>query len=491
MDDAAISDDGGIKVRWEPPGPIAQAFMQSDARVQAIMGPLGSGKTRTVFVKALLLAAAQPPSPIDRRRYFKLCVVRDTYRRLWDTTIPSWFKVIPQETASWSGGFGDPAHCKITMKLPDDSEIEMHLDFIAIGDQAIEDAMRGYEPTGFYLNEADLLEEDVFTYARSRVGRYPDMAHGGPRWYGLILDFNAPDTENWIYNRIVTQADGKDIAFFRQPSALSPLAENIQNLPPRYYDELSINQPQWWLRRFVLNEFGFSRHGKPIYPEWVDSQHVAPTPLVAVRALPLVIGLDAGLTPAAVICQHMPNGQWRVYEELESEMGTGAMRFGERLAQVLRDHYPDWRTINVWADPSATTGDRDGGRGDEIWTEIVTAKTGVSVWPAPTNDLVPRWEAVRRPLTRWIDGEPGFKLSPSCGRLRAGFNAEYRFKRLQVRGVRYEDRAEKNAASHVHDALQYALSGGGEDAEIGDRKNYAMSPDQLPRESLKWDPFNY
>ena len=47
--------------------------------------------------------------------------------------------------------------------------------------------------------------------------------------------------------------------------------------------------------------------------------------------------------------------------------------------------------------------------------------------------------------------------------LRKGFAGGYHYRRLKVAGdERYHDEPNKNEFSHVHDALQYALSGGGE-----------------------------
>jgi len=483
---------------WKSPGPVASAFMNSAARTAAIMGPIGSGKTRTVFTKLIRLAAAQRPSPLDGIRYFKCCVVRDTYRKLWDTTIPSWFKLMPKDTGDWSGGFGDPAQATMYFNLPDGTRAVLILDFIAIGDQRAEEAMRGYEPTAFYLNEADLMEEDVYTHARSRAGRFPDMAHGGPSWWGILMDFNAPDVENWVYHRIVEARDRDgnpvspdDVSFFRQPSARDSRAENIANLPEDYYAEQERNQPAWWVRRFILNEFGFARDGKPIYPEFSDAIHVAPQRLLPVPGMPLIFGFDAGLSPAAVVTQHLPSGQWRVYEEIVGEQGTGATRFGERIGQIMRERYHEWRFVTAWADPSASYGaDKDAG--EQTWIEIVSARSGLNIWPAPTNAPIARWEAVRRPLMRFVDsGTPGFLLSPNCTLLRKGFNSTYRFRQLRIPGrPRFDESAEKNEYSHPHDALQYALSGGGEDADLGDRKRWADEALAMPREAPYYDPFS-
>jgi hypothetical protein len=119
--------------------------------------------------------------------------------------------------------------------------------------------------------------------------------------------------------------------------------------------------------------------------------------------------------------------------------------------------------------------------------EIVEAKAGIRIKGAPTNKPSVRWEAVKVPLARLIDGQPGLVVSPRCKIIRAGFNANYRFRK--VTGTeRYHDEAEKNAASHVHDAVQYlCLDINGEmPAEIRNsawRREVRQQPVQR-----EWDP---
>jgi hypothetical protein len=173
--------------------------MRSMKSTIILNGPIGSGKTTTCFMKAIRLAAAQMPSTRDRRRKFKLCVVRDTYRQLWKTTLPSWFKRVPRAIGEFTGAENAPATHKIEFRLEDGTSVDLQVDFVAIGENSVEDVLRGYEPTAFYLNEADLLAREVYTYARGRVGRYPDMSEGGPTWYGILMDCNAPELTSWLY----------------------------------------------------------------------------------------------------------------------------------------------------------------------------------------------------------------------------------------------------------------------------------------------------
>jgi hypothetical protein len=495
----------GIDLIYRPPGPVAQAFMASRARVQIINGPIGSGKTTAALMKGIRLGQAQRPSTTRTVRFkgrdapvrqFKLCTVRDTYRQLWGTTIQSWFKRIPRDVGEFNGAVNAPASHHVSFGLSDGSLCEFTHDFVAIGENAVEDVLRGYEPTAFYLNEADLLAKEVYTYARGRAGRFPDMSEGGPTWYGVLLDCNAPEFQSWLYQDIFTLSPDElaeaGIDLFRQPSGLSPLAENVDNLPPDYYANQVRLAPEWYIERMVKNRPGYSRAGRPVYPEFTDQLHVPGVDIQPVRGLRLFIGLDAGMSPAAVFGQQRTNGQWVILDEIASEPGTGAIRFAEALARRLKDRFQgfDLDSIVPYADPAAFYGaDRKAGERD--WTQIVGAKAGLRIRPAPTNKPGPRWEAVRLPLTRLIDGAPGLQLSPRCKVLRLGFNSNYRFRKITGEAERYDEQAEKNDASHPHDALQYLLSGGGEDAEIrlrsGERRRQHAA--QQRQAQPAWDPY--
>jgi hypothetical protein len=496
-----------ITLRFAAPGPVAEAFMRDRSAVPVINGPVGSGKTTASIMKAVKFAAEQQPStlrtapgPDGRERWklrrFKLCVVRDTYRQLWRSTMQSWFSRFPRTLGVFTGAENAPAAHTITFALSDRTWVELHADFVAIGDQSVEEVLRGYEPTAFYLNELDMLAREVFTYAAGRTGRFPPMDEGGPSWHGIIADCNAPVLDSWLYEDIFMSSPAelaaRGIALFRQPGGRDPGAENLPNLPGgrAYYDrQAAINSGDpGYVSRMVDNKPGFSRAGKPIYgAEYNDLVHCRP--VEAVKGRKLIIGLDAGLSPAAMITQRHASGLvlWRA--ELVSDPGTGPRRFGGMLAQFLRERFPDWEVEGV-CDPSALYG-ADKKAGDKDWSEIVAAETGIRIRPAPSNNPTVRWEAVRRPMTTLIDGQPGFALHPDCKVARSGFNAGYRFRAIAGTTGRYSEEAEKTRESHVHDAGQYANLYGGEDREIRKRRgDDTARMARLPSSSPPWDPYS-
>ena len=495
-----------MRLTWKAPGPVALRFAHSNEFVQILNGPIGSGKTTATMMKFIRLGQAQRPSLLSHHinaegqpaplRRFKVCAVRDTYRQLWKTTIPSWNERMPKTTGNWQGGEGAPASHNILFALSDGSFLDFTIEFVAIGDNAVEDVLRGYQVTAFYLNEMDLLAEAVLIYAKSRAGRFPGMDEGGPSWYGIIGDCNAPELDTWLYDNyfLKTPAELREdgVALFRQPSALSPHAENVSNLVPGYYEKQARGQPDWFKKRMLRNEPGYSRSGKPIYgEEFNDLVHVAEEPIAGVQGFGLRIGLDAGLDPSAIFGQKTPSGAWRIIGELVGDHGTGPMRFGKMLAAYLAEHFPGWEGIQAWADPSAFYGADKQDETSQTWVQIVEGQTALRIRPAPTNEPTARWEAVRLPLTRLIDGQPGFQLSPVCKKLRTGFNSAYRFrKKGQGETGVYSEQAEKNDVSHPHDALQYLCSGGGEDAEI--RKRVAQDAARRTgqqRRTQDFDPY--
>ena len=494
-----------IDIAWDTPGPVASAFMASKAEVSIINGPVGSGKTTTALVKAMRLGAAQAPSTRawarneagDRVpvRKIKVCVVRDTYRQLWRSTLPSWFKRVPREAGTFTGAENAPATHRVNFQLRDGSIVDFWVDFVAIGDNAVEDVLRGYEPTLFYLNELDLLSREVLMYARGRYGRYPDLAEGGPSWCGILADCNAPEYESWLHKDIFTKSPDqlKDLAveLFVQPSGLSADAENLNNLPGgrKYYEQQTRGAPDWYVKRMIENRPGYSRAGQPVYADYEDRRHVAPVDLEWLPGMPLLIGVDGGGSPAGVFAQRTHRGVWRVLDELTTEHGTGAVRFGKLLRQRLHDRFPHAATIMAYADPACFYGaDRDAE--EKNWAELVAATAGIVIRPAPSNDPATRWDAVRRPLTESVDGGPCFQLSPRCTSLRVGFNSGYRFRKRNVSDVRFDERADKNEFSHPHDALQYVMAGGGEYVEIRKRVGRQQQITQSARHEHDWDPFD-
>lgn len=444
--------------------------MDDMAPVSSIMGPVGSGKTTACLVKIVKHAQVQRPSPRDGIRRYKHLVIRDTFTDLQRTILPSWFGLFPKDAGEWVGG--PPAVHKL--KFRDRwGEIHLQVDFMGLGDDRIENLLRGYEMTGFYANEADLLDYGAIDFMFSRTGRYPSMMDGGATWRGGWMDFNAPEEDHWLYELLVDgQIPGQEppqkaegFTFHRQPGGMDPDAENKRNLLPGYYERMVGTMPDWRARRLVHNEWGYSRDGKPVYPEFKDSVHVAKQPLEPIAGLPVRVGIDAGGTPAAVFGQDLPGGFSRLVAEVTTGPGTGPRAFGEMLIETLDKRFRDHRISEIEgiADPSAAYGGDSEGA-DRHWMQTVQDVVKFRIRPAPTNNPLTRQQGLRTKLTRMADGRPQFLMCPTMKVLRKALNSGHHYRRIQLHGAsgRYDTKPAKGPFSHVAEAAEYReMSGPG------------------------------
>jgi hypothetical protein len=152
----------------------------------------------------------------------------------------------------------------------------------------------------------------------------------------------------------------------------------------------------------------------------------------------------------------------------------GATKFAELLGQKLREEYFGYE-MRIVGDPAGMQRSQV----DERTPFAVLQAHGINAVPCETNDWIIRRDAVARPMMRLIEGKPGFLISPKCKIARKGLAGGYCLRRLQVAGSeRYVDKPEKNKYSHVIEAGQYAMVGGGE--------GYAVVGMDVEDDSFDW-----
>lgn len=458
---------------YEPPGPVAEAFIHSTAPVALIMGPVGSGKTTALVFKIARFAALMPPSQ-DGVRRTKVRVIRESFRNLEKTFLPSWLRFFPKEVfPDYEGGIDRPITHRIVLNLEGRGRIELTVEMIGLGDHRIEDVMRGWEGSLVVVNESDQVLFAVFGFGAQRTGRYPRTYHHAdptslpPNVEPLaqvIGDTNPPDVDHDIYKNFVEKPlDGH--VLFKQPGGLSPKAENLKNLPGgrRYYERIMLGQPDWWVRRFIHGEFGYSRYGTPVFPMFNDD-FIARNPLEPDPDLRLYyLGMDGGggLRPAGVFVQrNTMTGQVRVIDECVPGHGVGPGRFAEHMLDIMT---PRWDAIQfgrAWADPQGLHG-ADRAAGQATWFETVGAGLGVQVEPGVSQEIGFRVDSVTE-LLIVRDKTPMLLVSPTCKILIAGFMSKYCYTE-QIAASRIGTRRslvpEKNEWSDVQDGLQYVVTG--------------------------------
>lgn len=429
-------------------GPISDAYILSDDPAALICGPGGSGKTIASCKKALVEAKRIEPGPDGVRRYV-LGTWRQKYINVWSATIPSWWKVFPREHfPKWTGA--SPRQAEHIIEFQDQyGRIILINRFRAFSETADPEDVLGNEFTDCYLNEWSTLPEDLFIALIDRVGREPPMSitKRAGHFYG---DSNAPDVMNYIYRDFFEQRK-PGYTLYLQPSGLSPFAENIAAVGRGYYENsarMNAHRP-WWIRRMIHVQPGFTRANDPVYPKYDDTRNLSAAPLKALRELPVIVGVDGGLTPAAAYFQEMPSGQMRILAELALERG-GMRELADRMLALELNRFDGCSFIAV-CDPSMCAGEDLEESSDRA---RLARYLGREVESAPTQDPGARVEAVNCKFDLTLDeGLPGLLLDPSCKVLRRGFAQTFHYRR--VAGTDDRGNIAKTFDGHVHEALQY------------------------------------
>jgi hypothetical protein len=421
------------------PVPTLWDFSQDRRFIRGVMGPFGSGKSSGCVWDIITKGIQQKPSAdgISRTRWL---VVRNTYIQLRDTTIRTFMDWIPPQK------FGTYKQVDHEYKITALPNCEIEVLFRALDKPEHLGPLLSLEITGAWLNEAREIPESIMNMIQGRVGRFPSKRDGvGPTWSGLILDTNPPDTDSWWY-RLFEEKRPENASLYKQPSGLSPEAENRVNLPDNYYENLAEGKDEEFVRVYVHGEYGYVMEGKPVYPEYEDSTHCRELEPVEGKAIRR--GWDFGLTPSVSFSQMNALGQWLVLDEFIGD-NIAADKFSDNVLDYCVQAYPGFM-FEDYGDPA---GDQRSQVDERTAFQVLRAK-GIMIEPGD-QDPGMRVECVKKALNTMIEGQPGMLIDPKAKTLRKGFRGGYKYRRIQTRNEQYSDKPEKNHYSHVHDALQY------------------------------------
>jgi len=452
-----------------PKYPVLNKFMNCRSRVSVIIGPLGSGKTYGSVQRILATMAEQKPNA-KGIRLTRWLAVRNTYPDLMGTTVKDFCSIFEGFGKMKYGGL-EPPTFHVSFQLEDGTKVKSEVIFLALDRDDAVRKLRGYQVTGIWLNETKELVKSIVDMADLRHGRYPSRADGGvrPTWHGIMGDTNSMDEDHWLYT-IAEEDRPESWEFFRQPGGVTqgkkpgewvpnPDAENLANLPDNYYSHGVHGKDHDWIRVMLANEYGFVIEGKPVHPEYIDSIHCTDELIEPDKRYPLIIGIDFGRTPAAVITQHIEElGRRVIIDELTSTDMSAAI-FGPELKRYLDSHYAGM-PVEVWCDPS---GGAQSQATEDTPIRIIRA-AGIPAKPCSSNNPDLRRAAISNPATRiCMDGKPGLQVSPKAKMVRKGLMGGFAYRRLKIAGTaRHTDQPDKNQYSHPVEAAEYALMGSGE-----------------------------
>lgn len=497
---------------YQPDGKVLEAFFWTKGFFSCIQGPIGSGTSSASLQRIWRLACAQEPDH-DGVRRSRWIVTRRTYKELRETTAKTWIDWFPED--KW-GQFirSEPMVHRLVdvekggvRKHPDGKTfVDCEVIFLAIPDADVaEEVCASYEITGFFANEIQFTDKGVIDELLSRTGRYPSMKNGpGATWYGGWADMNAPIEGHWIpYMRgdiplPDDMGDDEKMAFdkpdnwefFVQPPALierivdgrpeyepNPEAENQKWLIEPYIEKTR-GKTRAWIDRRLLNKVGLFAEGKAVYPTFEETEHVNRTPALYRPEFTVIVGLDFGRDPAAAFLQEHFS-KWNLIEELIGA-NESAERFAPRVKRMLAQKFPNAR-VEFWGDPRGG----DGTQATETTAFDVFASLGMRVYKA-TNDNSP--ELRRSTVEMVLERRNGFGINPQCTVAKRAFAGGYHYRKIKGVKDMFSPRPVKNRYSHVVEAVENGLIGGGEGESLVSRetrKNHTAAPVRRMRPKLR------
>ena len=198
--------------------------------------------------------------------------------------------------------------------------------------------------------------------------------------------------------------------------------------------------------------------GKPVFEDYSKSRHEARTEQKPHLGLPLLIGWDFGLTPAAIICQ-LQGLRLVVLREYVAEH-SGIERFAPHVMRQIAQHYPRWsdarEQFRHYIDPAGLA---EAQTDQKTCAGIMFAAGIRSIFAGPID-----WESRRTAVEHFLlyhdkDG-PGLILhAPSAPTLAKGFSGGYVYPEKYAETEPGKPKPVKNRYSHPHDALQYVAAG--------------------------------
>jgi hypothetical protein len=440
--------------------PTVGAFMRSSAFVRFIIGPVGSGKTTGIIFDMLKRSIEQAPGS-DGIRRTRWAIVRQTLAQLKMTIlldILNWLRPIATYKVSEQ---------LVTIEFGD---VRSEWYFIPLEEEDDQKRLLSMQLTGAAINEAIEIDPNLIDAVAGRCGRYPSAADGGCTWFGIIGDTNAPVIGS-PWHKLFEDDRPPDWQVFRQPSGLSPEAENLEWLlqtpstlalapsnPIRlaqgrtYYERLARGKNVDWIRRYVHAEYGEDPTGSAVYKESYKRSFHVYTGVEPVSGYPLIIGQDFGRNPCSLICQPDHLGRLLVLEEVVAEDIGLELHVTRYLKPRL---YSDRYAGKLFAAVGDPSGVAKGNFLEETSFDVLQ-RLGIPAFPASTNNIDPRILAVETLLLQQRDGGPAILVDVDrCPSLVRALGGAYRFGKTKA-GTTKPLPEKSHPWSDLADCLQYA-----------------------------------
>lgn len=331
------------------------------------------------------------------------------------------------------------------------------------------DQLRQYTLSGLLGDEVAFWENAQAFYSASKPtldggGRMTLISSRAPGFFKKIIfdQLDAPDLNFRESPPVPAKRPMEGLEVWRNPKNQFVICDIHYSADPRKRSEewkmnvknaLPIRE---WLMEFERSWQTFE--GRPVYEDYNRSIHVSTSTVRPEPGIPLLLGYDFGLTPAAILAQ-LVGRQLRILHEFVETNGSIS-----KLAPVVWSHlqlnYLPWLhgddKIYCYIDPAGF----QKAQTDERTCADVLRKQGFrKILPGPVG-----WEARRKAvedyLTKTYGDGPGLTINAdTCPVLIEGFGGGYRYPEKALEIEPQMIRPLKNSHSHPHDALQYLAAG--------------------------------
>lgn len=426
-------DDRDMALRQVNPTQLA--YILSDVRYKAYMGPAGCAKTTTGVVDVLLRALLMPGT--------KWFIARKNYNDLLDTTLRTAINVLNRLPAGTLIDRSKAPPMKWWIKpivmggtRPDDVE-PSEITFMGLTD-----SVGSYEFNGGFIDEADEVDAQFVNELKGRL-RYKPSPDYPDENYFIGLAFNPPSMAHWLYGACTGKdVEGNDVqdpwltVFRPQPK------ENQRNLPTGYYESMTKTLPEDLRQRLVEGIWGNTYPGEAVVRQFRRSLHVRPG--LQYKRRTLYRFMDFGYNnPGCLWAQATNSGRLEVLQEFKGTKLEGE-RFAEEIIRRTADSFTDVPNIIDFGDP-AVAQTKDTGQ-----MLAILNRAGILLRYQRTPFDV-SMNLLRKQFEKLVDGEPGILIDDSCRVLIDGLAGGYHFKKDGITPDK------SGIYDHLVDALRYGV----------------------------------
>ena len=318
--------------------PTQKQFIFSHERIALFMGPVGSAKTASLVASAILPGLLYPGASFG--------IFRWTWWTLEQTTLQDFMAAIDRLGSNIivDRQAGPPLRLWIQPGVPGEP---VEYVFHGLDDMG---KLGSTKFNGIFVDEAAEIGENMAHTLDTRL-RKPLPGQDEPEGpFFLRLACNPVPRSHWIHRQFCGESDCDSIPWGKKFKPLPK--ENERNLPPGYYDTISKGMSPMLKIRLIEGECGPDPSGKPVFPEFRASLHVAE--LKVVPGIPITRSWDFGRRrPAILFGQRLPNGHLnRLYAKLGENQTTTA--FAKEVLGLSANLFPNCKTWLDVCDPHGT-----------------------------------------------------------------------------------------------------------------------------------------